>query len=190
MILQLLSIGLLISLSIYWIVSARVAKKEKPLQKTPFSGYRFVIKYSFNFVEVLVILQLLGVPILLIEQQTALYQMIGFLIAVIGFSMCILARLALSHNWTQASDYQIKKDHKLITSGIYRLVRHPIYGGFALLFIGSEMVAGSWLWVSMLAFFIPAYIQARKEEKLLEAHFKKAYITYEEDTKMFIPYLF
>jgi protein-S-isoprenylcysteine O-methyltransferase Ste14 len=76
----------------------------------------------------------------------------------------------------------------LVTSGIYGLVRHPLYASLLLL------VAGTWLkdvsWASSgLALMAAAGIlaTARAEERELEAQFGEAYREYRARTKRFLP---
>ena len=135
-------------------------------------------------------IQLLGVRFLSMMHVPLWFPYIGCGLVVIGTGMCILARYALHTNWTGAAEYQIKNKHTLITHGIYQYIRHPIYAGMGIAFIGSEMVVGSYLFISMFAFFIVAYVQGKREEKLLIAHFGNKYTDYMKHSKMLVPFIF
>ena len=79
----------------------------------------------------------------------------------------------------------------LVTTGPYRLVRHPIYLGLALLAMGEALAFGSWpALMIVLAGIVPTFAwRARAEEKLLSRTFGGRYAVYRERTKMIIPYL-
>ncbi len=114
----------------------------------------------------------------------------GFLCICVGVGGSILAKRSLGSAWVHAVNAQIKPRQSLITTGLYTYVRHPIYSSIILSYIGSQLLAGSWLWVSCLFLFIPAYFQAKKEEKLLEKHFGKRYKKYMGKSAMLIPWVF
>ncbi|MBI4096811.1 MAG: isoprenylcysteine carboxylmethyltransferase family protein [Candidatus Levybacteria bacterium] len=117
-------------------------------------------------------------------------QVIGFCISLIGILIAVAGRKELGANWTHAREYQVKRRHELVETGIYRYIRHPIYTGFAVYLIGAELVAKSWLVIPIvLIAFSGAYIQGKREEKLLLAHFGKQYKQYMRRSKMLIPFV-
>ena len=81
---------------------------------------------------------------------------------------------------------------KLLTSGIYRFSRHPIYLGVILISLGISIVRVNF--DGMLVFplvFVVNFIQARLEEIYdVGKRFKKEYEGYRARTHMFGPYLF
>lgn len=186
---RILTFILIVGLFIYWRVSAIQTEKEKPTNKISLSASRKIGRVIYRIIQLVVLLSVFGLKVIPYA-QTLQQQVIGFIVVLIGIGICMSARKALSDNWTHAAEYQIKKSHQLITSGIYKYIRHPIYSGFAIIFIGAEIVAGSWLWVSFLALFIGAYAQGKREEKILIAHFGDQYKTYMRHSKMLIPFLF
>jgi protein-S-isoprenylcysteine O-methyltransferase Ste14 len=117
-------------------------------------------------------------------------QVSGLAMIVASFIVLVPARRTLGDNWAHAVEYQIKPGQELVTSGIYRYVRHPIYSGLALGIIGVELVAHSYL----VFLFIPAlalasYLQAQREEELLIKQFGSKYRDYMKHSAMFIPLL-
>jgi protein-S-isoprenylcysteine O-methyltransferase Ste14 len=79
----------------------------------------------------------------------------------------------------------------LVTTGPYRLVRHPIYLGLALLAMGEALAFGSWpALMIVLSAIVPTFAwRARAEEKLLSRTFGERYAVYRQRSKMIIPYL-
>ena len=77
-----------------------------------------------------------------------------------------------------------------MTSGPYRLVRHPIYTGILLAGI-STAVALSWAWLIAVA-LAGLYFgySAIVEERYLTEQFPDSYPAYRHSTKMMVPYVF
>jgi protein-S-isoprenylcysteine O-methyltransferase Ste14 len=78
----------------------------------------------------------------------------------------------------------------LVTSGPYRLVRHPIYAGIMIASIGTA-VALSWAWLiaAALAGVYFSY-SAIVEERNLTEQFPDTYPVYRSSTKMIVPFVF
>ena len=83
----------------------------------------------------------------------------------------------------------IYDNHKLVTTGAYRNIRHPLYSGSLLSFIAIPMVFNSWgALLLMILITIPALVyRINIEEELLISHFGEEYITYSQKTKKMIP---
>jgi len=81
-----------------------------------------------------------------------------------------------------------RKNHQLVTSGIYRWVRHPLYTVGTLLFISFGLMADNWfiLLLAALVFIIMA-IRTPKEEANLIEKFGDEYRQYINRTGRFLP---
>jgi len=83
-----------------------------------------------------------------------------------------------------------KEDLELVTSGPYRLVRHPIYTGILVAGAGTA-VALSWTWLIVVAFFAAYFgYSAVVEERNLAKRLPDSYPAYRSRTKMLVPYVF
>ncbi len=86
--------------------------------------------------------------------------------------------------------YKIEKTTKLVTEGIYRYIRHPLYS--SLLFLAWGIFFKS---VSKIGFFLvigaslSLFLTAKIEEKENCDFFGDEYESYIQRTKMFIPYV-
>lgn len=110
----------------------------------------------------------------------------GLVLLVLGSAVNIMGRFALGRNW--GNQVIIYKDHTLVTGGIYRFVRHPLYASLIWMFIGASLVFQNW--ASLLAtvfIFIPAmYYRGKLEENALIAQFPN-YAEYRDRIGMFFP---
>jgi protein-S-isoprenylcysteine O-methyltransferase Ste14 len=112
---------------------------------------------------------------------------IGALICVSGIAVAIWARIDLGRNWGMPMTQ--KAEPELVTSGPYRLVRHPIYSGLLLAVLGTALVTN--LLGLLIAALLTAYFYycASVEEKNLTATFPIAYPAYRSRTKMLVPFV-
>ena len=64
----------------------------------------------------------------------------GVVLTAAGLAFAGWARWHLGRNWS--AEVSVKRDHALIRSGPYRLVRHPIYSGMVLALAGTALATG------------------------------------------------
>jgi protein-S-isoprenylcysteine O-methyltransferase Ste14 len=185
-ILRLITLALLIILHIYWFVHTKEAALKKP--KTNNKSRIFEQIYSV-LASVYVFINLLGFVIFPFKNIPI--QVFGFILVILGFVEAVSARKTLDSNWTQSYEYQIKKEHELITKDIYKHVRHPIYGGILFMVNGALIVAGSYTFIIFfLVMLLVLESYALREEKLLAKHFGSKYVEYMKTTKKFIPFVY
>ncbi len=84
----------------------------------------------------------------------------------------------------------IRREHRLVTHGPYRWIRHPLYTFGGLLFLCLSLVSAIWL-IPLLA--IPTFaILIRRisiEEQALQERFGEEYVLYAARTGRFFPHL-
>ena len=84
-----------------------------------------------------------------------------------------------------------RKEHKLVTSGIYRWVRHPLYSVGSSLFVAFGVMADNWFIAALgILTFILMAIRLPKEENNLIEKFGDEYREYMKTTGAFLPKLF
>jgi protein-S-isoprenylcysteine O-methyltransferase Ste14 len=111
---------------------------------------------------------------------------LGMLLTAAGVLFACWARVVLGRNWSGV--VQVKQDHELIERGPYRYVRHPIYTGLLLAFLGTALAIGEVR--GFLAFAIVAvsfWFKLRLEERWMREQFGTAYATYMQRVKALIP---
>jgi protein-S-isoprenylcysteine O-methyltransferase Ste14 len=112
----------------------------------------------------------------------------GLVLFAAGLAFAIWARIHLGRNW--GTPMSRKNEPELVTSGPYRLVRHPIYAGIMIASIGTA-VALSWAWLIAVALAAVYFTySAIVEERYLTEQFPDAYPLYRSSTKMIVPFVF
>ena len=93
----------------------------------------------------------------------------------------------LGRNWS--ATLRITGQHSLVTSGVYRHVRHPMYTAHLLWAIAQGLMLANWIagW-AFLVLSIPLYVvRIPKEEKMMLEHFSEQYRAYMSRTGRLIP---
>lgn len=81
-----------------------------------------------------------------------------------------------------------RKEHKLVTHGIYKYIRHPLYTFGSIMFVSFGMMADSWFIAALgILTFILMAIRTPKEEANLIAKFGDEYRQYMKRTGRFFP---
>ena len=113
---------------------------------------------------------------------------IGVALLVAGLGFTVWARRRLGRNWS--GSVTLKEDHELVRTGPYRWVRHPIYTGLLLGFVGSAVSRAEWRGVAAIALAIYALmLKIRLEEEWMIETFGDAYRQYRAEVKALIPFI-
>jgi protein-S-isoprenylcysteine O-methyltransferase Ste14 len=111
----------------------------------------------------------------------------GLVLFGLGLGLAIWARLHIGRNW--GTPMTEKDEPELVTSGPYRLVRHPIYSGILIAAAGTA-VALSWPWLIAVALAGVYFLySATVEERYLTQRFPDDYPVYKRSTKMLVPFI-
>jgi protein-S-isoprenylcysteine O-methyltransferase Ste14 len=126
---------------------------------------------------------------LLIVPQNIVIDVIGTAFAIMGVVFAIWSRKSLRNNWS--GEVAITEGQRLIHSGPYAIVRHPIYTGMLLALLGTTLVAST---VGSVLGFVLAIIslwqKARMEEQFLMVEFRELYTNYQREVKFLIPFIY
>ena len=112
----------------------------------------------------------------------------GLTLTIAGAAFAIWARLFLGGNWS--SSVTIKEDHKLVRTGPYSLVRHPIYSGGLLAIGGTAIAAGEARgFLALILAFLAWRLKSKVEEEFMVEQFGAEYEEYERHVKALIPFV-
>jgi protein-S-isoprenylcysteine O-methyltransferase Ste14 len=95
----------------------------------------------------------------------------------------------LGRNWSPS--LQLREGHELVTEGVYRAVRHPMYASMWLWGVAQALLLQNWIagWAS-LVLFLPLYLlRVPREERMMLDEFGEGYRAYMNRTGRVIPRL-
>jgi protein-S-isoprenylcysteine O-methyltransferase Ste14 len=120
---------------------------------------------------------------------TTVWFVIGMLLAGTGLALRVWSIRTLGA-WF-SSTVRVREGQQVITSGPYRLIRHPSYTGALLVALGVTTMLGGPIGVALVvAVVIPAYIyRIRVEEAALSRELGTAYDAYAKRTHRLVPWL-
>ena len=117
------------------------------------------------------------------------HSLVGLTLIVIGLTLTFVAASTLRRFYSPT--LRVRSDHQLITHGLYRFVRHPLYTGVGLATVGVLVVAASLVGLLILLTLIPLVLnRIRIEENMMTVEFGDAYRAYARGTKKLIPFVF
>lgn len=113
----------------------------------------------------------------------------GLVLFGLGCSLIFWSGVALGRMYS--AEVTIQKNHQLITTGLYRYIRHPRYLGVIFFAIGLSLLFRSWISLAVsvpLLFVLLARI--RDEEALMYKEFGQEWETYCKQSWRLIPFLY
>ena len=112
----------------------------------------------------------------------------GAVLVAAGLVFTVWARVHLGTNWSGI--VTVKRDHELVTSGPYALVRHPIYSGLVLAFAGSAIALGEVRGVLAVAIVAASlWRKLRLEERWMSERFGGEYERYRGRVRALVPFV-
>ena len=106
---------------------------------------------------------------------------LGWLGAVLmagSIALLVVAHRDLGRNWSPSVD--LRQEHRLVTTGIYAHLRHPIYASVWLWCLGQALLVHNWIGgLAGLLLFLPVYLtRLPVEEGMMRDQFGEAYRDY------------
>lgn len=110
-------------------------------------------------------------------------------VPVLGFALWLFWRshADLGLNWSVT--LELRADHALVTHGVYRRIRHPMYAAIFAFGLAQGLLLDNWLagW-SALVTFLPLYlVRVPREERMMQAAFGPAWQDYVARTGRLLP---
>src|SRR5262245_15481775 len=115
-------------------------------------------------------------------------RIVGAVVYTAGLVIAMLGRIHLGPNWTEIEAARATRDQAVVSHGLYRYIRHPIYVGDLLLLAGLELSLNSWLALAVGLLAPVVLWRAVREERMLAASLP-GYKAYCAQTKRFIPFV-
>lgn len=136
-----------------------------------FTAISIMLTYIFEF------------GFLTISAFNILFRVIGILLIVSGIYLNLSAKL-------KSKLFKNVEDNKLITDGVYSIVRNPVYSGALLVCIGAVLIANNLilLIVPVICWLYMTLFLMKTEEKWLEELYGQEYVSYCKRVNRCIPW--
>jgi protein-S-isoprenylcysteine O-methyltransferase Ste14 len=168
---------------VYWLLAA-ANNKERARGGSPIRRIRPVSAVIIGAAFVL-IRNTKGSDSLVIHSHVL--QAVGTIVFLSGLGLAVWARLHLGRNWGMPMTERAEPE--LVTSGPYRLVRHPIYTGILVGVLGTALAINLFYLIPLAVLTAYFVVSATVEERMLTATFPDTYPSYKAHTKKLIPFL-
>jgi protein-S-isoprenylcysteine O-methyltransferase Ste14 len=170
---------------VYWIVGmfkTRATREKEPLSSRIAILFLEIVGYLlvFNSATGIGVLGSRFIP------RNLVVAILGVIFTWAGIALAIWARYHLAEYWS--ARVTIKEDHRLIRTGPYTHLRHPIYSGLILATLGSAVAIDEWRCILGLCLVVLGYcLKAKKEEAMLSHQFGDAFREHQKHTGFLLP---
>ena len=112
---------------------------------------------------------------------------LGVICFVIGLWLFYRSHADLGRNWSIT--LEVREGHRLITQGVYRRIRHPMYSALVLYAVAHALVIPNWVAgpSNLVAFAVLFALRVRAEERMMLEQFGDEYSAYIARTKRLVP---
>jgi len=184
--LLIIQISVFVIVSIFFIVISR-----KSLRNPSHHGfYRF---FAFEYVLVLVIINIpfwFLNPFSLFQIFSWIFLVLSVVVVVPGFYI-LKKKGEYKNRENESVNFKFENTVKLVDTGIYKYIRHPMYASLIFLAFGTLLKYITFIGVVLaILVFIFMIITAKIEERENITYFGSAYKDYMGKTKMFFPYIY
>lgn len=116
--------------------------------------------------------------------------MLGVVLAAAALVMFRLTHKALGRNWSVS--LELRDQHKLVTDGVYRRLRHPMYTAFWLWAAAQALLLPNWIagLSGLVGFGVLYFGRIAREERMMTERFGAEYLAYAERTYRIIPWVY
>lgn len=114
---------------------------------------------------------------------------IGVVLFAVAAYLLWLTHQAMDRNWTPTLG--IREDHKLVTDGIFRHIRHPMYAAHLLWALAQPLILTNWIagFPFLVTQIAQYWLRIGAEEDMMLEHFGDEYRDYMETTGGLIPWI-
>jgi protein-S-isoprenylcysteine O-methyltransferase Ste14 len=111
----------------------------------------------------------------------------GVMCLAIGLWLFHRSHADLGSNWSIT--LEVREQHRLITQGVYRRIRHPMYSALVLYSVGQALVIPNWVAgpSNLIAFVVLLALRVRAEERMMVEQFGDEYAAYTARTARLVP---
>lgn len=114
---------------------------------------------------------------------------VGILCLAVGLWLFHRSHVDLGRNWSIT--LQVREQHQLVQSGVYRKLRHPMYSALLLYSVGQALVLPNWVAGPsyLVTFGILFVFRVQREESMMIEEFGDEYTAYMATTRRIVPWV-
>jgi len=111
----------------------------------------------------------------------------GVTCLTIGLWLFFRSHADLGTNWSVT--LELRQEHRLVSQGVYRAIRHPMYAALTLYSVGQALVIPNWVagFSNVIALAVLIALRLGAEERMMTEQFGDEYAAYSARTKRFVP---
>lgn len=169
----------------YWLISGRRVKKARKAEPR-LARILHVTLICFAFALLTLPFFRVGFLGLQLLPKTAAAFASGAALLVAGLAFALWGRIHIGEYWS--GTITLKEGHRLIRTGPYALVRHPIYSGMFVAVFGTVVATGEVRGAAALTLMIVMHLfKIRREERWLLLEFGAEYLQYRKEVNALVP---
>lgn len=172
---------------IRWIPNRR-ARKTKIVKTTRTPSERLAMALSTTGLGIVpAIWVFTGFPEATDRATHPLVVLAGVLVFALSLRLFRITHKALGRMWSHSLD--LREDHKLVTTGIYEKIRHPMYTAFWLWALAQPFLLANWVagFAGIVGFGSLYFLRVGQEEAMMEERFGEDYRAYRARTARLVP---
>ena len=148
----------------------------------------FLFAFSFGIAEFLIESYLFGAMKTALDSPCMWF---GLFAALAGLAVRVTAELTAGPSFTHHIAYERVERQKLITFGVYSVIRHPGYFGMFVFSVGTQLFLKNPVSTVVFAAVLWKFFSDRieDEERALVSMFGRDYVDYREKTRTWIPFI-
>ncbi|HEX9091496.1 MAG TPA: isoprenylcysteine carboxylmethyltransferase family protein [Anaerolineales bacterium] len=111
---------------------------------------------------------------------------LGALIGLVSIALTAWVELELGRQFSP--QLQLRHEHRIVTSGPYARIRHPLYTALDGFGLNLALVTSNWFFLGFfILMLVGLLVRVPREERMLLDHFDEAYQIYMRSTGRFFP---
>ncbi len=164
------------------------AKAKKSVSRATFMDWLLVVQIATA--QILLPCVLIYTPLLNWANYDLpqVFAVVGGLVMAGGLWLFWRSHADLGKNWSVT--LELDENHRLVTHGVYKYLRHPMYASFFLLAIGQALLLNNWVagWAALVATTVLYWVRLPHEESMMVEFFGDDYVNYRKQTSSLIPW--
>jgi protein-S-isoprenylcysteine O-methyltransferase Ste14 len=182
------SLAFVLIIIAFYIMDFYLIDRYDRLRQASGSGRAWDFTFFIFVMVIILILQPVVFPnlgLILAARWAFFVQLLGMTIAILGLLLHAWARIHLQFFYSERVEVQL--NHRVIDTGPYAFVRHPVITSFFSIVIGLFLINPAWTTLAMMTYTFWDFSRAALQEEELLKKSLPAYSAYMERTPRFLP---